>query len=201
MPAAPSPLCCCRLDPDTKLGGRQLHCFFIPLDATQCFPAHQKCLGTTEGAAGSEQARPVSVLFWGTWLSGQRVCCYSSNTRKQTHGDIYMKKKRWLISENSLILSLEEDNLPHICINIANVCTKLHCPVTRFGLRVWAQTPAVGKQEGATLSCCLTLISSFCLKSGGVLLFGLKSARKWFETLSRAWPFLSRTEMEEDDVW
>lgn len=90
MPTASSPLCCCRLDPDIKSGGRQLHCFFIPLDATQCFADHQKYVGTTEGAAGSEQARPISVLCWGTWLSGQWIWCYSSNTRKQTYGDIYM---------------------------------------------------------------------------------------------------------------
>lgn len=36
---------------------------FIPLDAPQCFPAHQKYPGTSEEAAGSEQARPISVLF------------------------------------------------------------------------------------------------------------------------------------------
>lgn len=124
-----------------QTAGRQLHCFFIPLDATQCFPAHQKYVGTTQGAA-----RPISVLFWGTWLSGHWVCCYSSNTRK--HVGICTWKNRWLISENSLILSLEEDNLPHICINIANVCTKLHCPVTGFGLCVWPHPPAAGEQEG-----------------------------------------------------
>lgn len=45
-------------------------------------------------------------------------------------------KNRWLTSENTLILSLEEDNLSHICINIAHVCTKLHCPITCFGLCV-----------------------------------------------------------------
>lgn len=65
----------------------------MSLDAPQCFPAHKKYLGTSEGAAGSEQARPISVLFWGTWLSGQWVRCYSSNMGKQTRGDIYMKKQ------------------------------------------------------------------------------------------------------------
>lgn len=36
---------------------------FLLLATTQCFPACQKGLGSSEGAAGSEQARSISVLF------------------------------------------------------------------------------------------------------------------------------------------
>lgn len=64
VPTAPSLLCPRSVDPGTDLGVRQL--LFILLDATQCFSACQKVLRSTEEAAGSEQVRPISMLFCGT---------------------------------------------------------------------------------------------------------------------------------------
>lgn len=93
--------------------------------------------------------------------------------QENKRGDIYIWKNRWLISENSLILSLAEDNLPHICINIANVYTKLHWPVTLFGLCVWPQPPAAGEQERGHTQFCWPWFLLFCLKSGRGLLLAL----------------------------
>lgn len=58
-----------------------------------------------------------------------------------------MKKTSDSYVENSLILSLVEGNLSHICINTTHICTKLHCLVTRFGLGMRPQLPEAGEQE------------------------------------------------------